>query len=294
MKINKALFSLASVLVSTALFAESAPELPPAANTEIPAVAAAPAENKFDFLEQNGQKFILVAQIPTVEANDEFAKNVGIMDQLRKSLLTLNEHKKIAFTEEEKAATDKKIAELTEELKKADATMAKAYGYSISRDYVHRIVETVLCLKLTDEEYEKAKAETGINPEKDLLVKGDDKYRRIAVIPDERANDEFRLNVQKMIALRERVVQMNKIIEKMPAGEEKTKASEEFEKEKKQLEENNEKMVKAYGYSVARSYLMEIAKSKLYVKVNEEEFLKAKKLSEEASIRADAKSVLAE
>ena len=34
-------------------------------------------------------------------------------------------------------------------------------------------------------------------------------------------------------------------------------------------------MVKVYGYSIARDYLMEIAVSKLYTKVTEEEFLRA-------------------
>ena len=43
-------------------------------------------------------------------------------------------------------------------------------------------------------------------------------------------------------------------------------------------------MIKQYGFSLARDYLMEIVESKLYTKVNEEEFLRAQKqASEKAS-----------
>lgn len=290
MKISKTLFFLASVLASTSLFAseEAKPE------TAAPAAEASANESKFDFIEQSGQKFILVASLPTAAANDEFTKNVGIMNQLRQTLITLNEHKKIAFTEAEKTATDEKINELTEELKKADQTMAKAYGYSISRDYIHLPVETVLYLKLTDEEYDAAKKNPEIKADKDLLVKGDDKFQRISVIAPERACAEFQLNVQKMIALRNRLVQMDKALANMPEGAEKDALKEEFEKGKTALDENNKKMVEAYGYSVARNYYMEIAKAKLYVKVNEEEFLKAQKAAEEEALRADAKSAIAD
>lgn len=295
MKINKTLFFLASVLASTPLFAseEAKPEIPAAAEAAVAADAAAP-EGKLDFIEQNGQKFILVVSLSTAAANDEFSKNVGVMNQLRQTLITLNEHKKIAFTDEEKKATDAKINELTEELKKADQTMAKAYGYSISRDYINMPVEMALYLKLTDEEYEAAKKNPEVKAETDLLVKGDDKFQRVSVIRPERACAEFQLNVQKMIALRNRLMQMDKALAKMPEGKEKDAFKEEFEKGKAALDENNKKMVETYGYSVARSYYMEIVKAKLYVKVNEEEFLKAQKAAEEEALRAEAKSAIAD
>ena len=157
-----------------------------------------------------------------------------------------------------------------------------------------RQVETVLYLKLTDEEYDAAKKNPEIKADKDLLVKGDDKFQRISVIAPERACAEFQLNVQKMIALRNRLVQMDKALANMPEGAEKDALKEEFEKGKTALDENNKKMVEAYGYSVARNYYMEIAKAKLYVKVNEEEFLKAQKAAEEEALRADAKSAIAD
>lgn len=68
---------------------------------------------------------------------------------------------------------------------------------------------------------------------------------------------------------------MDEAIKRMPEGEEKEKARAQFAENEKQLIEANEKMAKAYGYSIARDYYLEIAKSKLYTKVTEEEFLRA-------------------
>jgi hypothetical protein len=64
-------------------------------------------------------------------------------------------------------------------------------------------------------------------------------------------------------------------LKKMPEGEEKQKAEAQFSENEKKFLEANEQMVKVYGYSIARDYLMEIAVSKLYTKVTEEEFLRA-------------------
>ena len=42
-------------------------------------------------------------------------------------------------------------------------------------------------------------------------------------------------------------------------------------------------MIKQYVFSLARDYLMEIVESKLYTKVNEEEFLNAQKKASETA-----------
>lgn len=233
-------------------------------------------ETKLDYIEQNGLKFLHVSTLSTVEANQEFVRNVQIISQLRQTLIKLNEHRKMAFTEEERKATDEKIKELTEELNKGDQTMANSYGYSLSRDYIHVPVVTYVYLKLTEEEYTKMKeAEKELKVGEDFLVKGDDKYRRVSVISNEQGNLEFRTNVQKMQAMRNHLRQAAEALKKMPEGEEKQKAEAQFSENEKKFLEANEQMVKVYGYSIARDYLMEIAVSKLYTKVTEEEFLRA-------------------
>ena len=78
------------------------------------------------------------------------------------------------------------------------------------------------------------------------------------------------------------------------SGEQKAKIEEDMKKAEEVLVKNNEEMTKRYGFSLARDYLMEVEESKLYTQVNEEEFLKAEKAAEDASLAADAKAVIEE
>ena len=281
MKIKNTLSVLAAILASSVIgFSE---ESAPATNEVV-------EEKKLDYIEQNGTKFLHVSTLSTVEANREFMRNVQVIAQLRQTLIRLGEHRKIAFTEEERKVTDEKIKELTEQLNTGDQTMAKSYGYSLSRDYIHVPVVTYVYLKLTEEEYAKMKEEEkDLKVGEDFLVRDDDKYRRVAQITNEQGNAEFRRNVQSMMNWRNQLRQMDEVIKKMPEGEEKEKAKTQFSENEKQLIEANEKMVKAYGYSIARDYYMEVVKSKLYTKVTEEEFLRAEaqKALEDEALPAD-------
>lgn len=288
MEMKSKLLSFVALLGAVSLSADE--KVVPAGDVEATPIAAetelASEKKSFDWIERDGQKYLLVSKLDSVKANEEFMKNVQIIGQLRQALLKLDEHRKIAFTEEEKKATDEKIKELSDKLTEGNKTMAEAYGYSLTRDYVHIPVVTNVYLKLTDEEYEKMKDKLELG--KDLIVKGDDKYSRVSQIPNEKANEEFRRNVQYMLATQNRLRQINEALKKMPEGEQKEKAKAQFETEEKGLIEDNKKMFDAYGYSIARNYYMEIENSKLYIKVTEEEFLRAEAKS---AISDDAAAV---
>ncbi|MCD8283867.1 MAG: hypothetical protein LUD39_03265 [Opitutae bacterium] len=235
-------------------------------------------QSKLDYIEQNGHKFIHVSTISTAAANEQFMRNVQLVQQQRQALVSLNR----ILSPEEKAAIATQLKNREENLNKNNAEMAKAYGFSLARDYVHQLVRTRVFLKLTEEEYAKAKGDSSI-PSDHLLVKGDTKYRLISEIPTADANDQFRHNVQVMQALRNRVVALRDSVAKMPEGDAKAKAQEELKKQAESLEENNKQMVAKYGFSLARDYLMEVVESKLYTRVNEEEFLKASQKAAEAN-----------
>ncbi len=234
-------------------------------------------QTKLDYLEQGGNKYVHISTISTAAANEQFMRNVQLVQQQRQALVSLNR----ILSADEKAAIATQLKAREESLNKNNAEMAKAYGFSLVRDYVHQLVKTRVFLKLTEEEYAKAKDDPAV-PKDQLLVKGDTKYRLISEIPTADANSQFRHNVQVMQALRNRVVAMRDSAAKMPEGEAKTKAQEELKRETESLEENNKKMVEKYGFSLARDYLMEVVESKLYTKVNEEEFLKAAQKADEA------------
>lgn len=248
--------------------------------------------SKLDFIEQNGQKFIHVSTIGTVDANRQFMQNVNLVNQQRRQISILDEARKLVSTKEAQDALAKEIENAAKKLAENNQTMAKSYGYSLDRKYIHAIVKTRVFIKLTDEEYKKAKEDPETKPE-DLLVKGDDKFRLIAVIPTVEANNDFRRNVQLVQAQRNQLVQMKQAAD-ASSGEQKAKIEEDMKKAEEVLVKNNEEMTKRYGFSLARDYLMEVEESKLYTQVNEEEFIKAEKAAEDASLAADAKAVIEE
>lgn len=275
MKTKNILTFISALLVSASFAgAEDAKTPSTTPNNNSTTMADKTASSKLDFIEQGGKKFIHVSTINTVEANTQFMQNVQIINNQRQALIDLDKRKKEAFTDGEKTEIDKKIKELSERLAKDNDAMSRAYGYSLTRNYMHVIVKTRVFLKLTDEEYAKAKEDEKTKPE-ELLVKGDDKFRLIAEIPGVEANNVFRQNVQLMQAQRERFVQMNEALKTMADGEEKKKLQEEAKKAEETLIKNNEEMTRLYGFSLARNYLMDVEESKLYAQVNEEEFLQA-------------------
>ena len=248
------------------------------------------ATSKLDFIEQNGQKFIHVSTIGTVDANRQFMQNVNLVNQQRQQIALLDEARKIVAEQATRDALTKEIETAAKKLDENNAAMLKAYGYSLAGKYIHAIVKTRIFIKLTEEEYKKVKEDPETKSE-DLLVKGDDKFRLIAVIPGVEENNNFRRNVQLVQAQRNQLIQMKKADE-TATGEQKAKLEEEIKKAEETLIKNNEEMTKRYGFSLARDYLMEVEESKLYTLVNEEQFLKAEKLAEEAALSADAKKVI--
>lgn len=246
--------------------------------------------SKLDFIEQNGQKFIHVSTIGTVDANRQFMQNVNLVNQQRQQIALLQQAQKIVATEEARNALAKEIETAGKKLTENNATMAKSYGYSLDRKYIHAIGKTRIFIKLSDEEYKKAKEDPETKAE-DILVKGDDKFRLIAVIPGVEENNNFRRNVQLVQAQRNQLVQMKQAAD-AATGEQKTKIEEEMKKAEEVLLKNNEEMTKRYGFSLARDYLMEVEESKLYTLVNEEEFINAEKAAEQAALAADAKAIV--
>ncbi len=281
MKNRNNLLALASILFLAPLAGVAAED-----NTATtPAVSAGASSQAFDYIEQNGQKYVNISSINSVAGNDEFMRNVQVVNGQRQRLVALENLRQGALTEDFKKAAEEEIAALTKRLEEDNKKMTETYGYSISRDYIHVPVVTLIYLKLTDEEYAKTKDEPNLK-DGDLLVRGDTKYRLIAKIPTAEENQIFRRNVQVMQTRRENVVRMAKALETMPAGAQRDELQANYDKEAKQLEEDNKKMVEKYGFSLARDYLMEIEVSKLYAKVTEEEFLKAEA---QAKLNAPAK-----
>ena len=113
------------------------------------------------------------------------------------------------------------------------------------------------------------------------------KLVRVATLKSVEANREFQNNVQLLQAQRQQAVELGTALEKEPNAAKKKELKTTVDELMAKLNENNEKMVKAYGFSLNRNYSMIVETSHIYMFVSDEEAAKLEK--EQAAAEAAAK-----
>ena len=272
---------------SVATSTSSAPEKPaqqPAAPAQQPAAPAqqpaAPAQQPADVSNPSQQQTVLVkiASIDGVAANEEFTRNVQVIQSQRQEIVKLN-----ASTNEAAAGSDARKAlqsQLDAAVKKLETdneTMAKSYGYSIMRNYVRVPENSQIFVVLTEEEIAKQPAPTdGTAPSKTL---------KVCSLNDAQANQSFQDTVQKLQQMRQLAITAKDALDKAIDVNDKAYKQGQFDQLMKQLNEANSAATKAYAFNLNRQYVMSIEKSTLYVQASPEEAAAAEK----ANAGADAK-----
>ena len=97
------------------------------------------------------------------------------------------------------------------------------------------------------------------------------KLVRVATLKTVEANREFTGNVQLLQAQRQAAVELKGAVDKETDAKKKKELQTQLDQILAKLNDNNEKMQKHYGFSLARNYTMEIETSHIYLHVTEEE-----------------------
>ena len=218
---------------------------------------------------QNKSVLVKVVTIDGVVANDEFTRNVQVVQAQRQEIVRLNEALQKA---DAGAARDQAQAQLDAAVKKLEAdnqTMSKTYGYSIMRNYVRVPDVSQILVVLTEEEIAKQPAPTdGSAPSKTL---------KVCSLNDTQANQSFQDNVQKLQQMRQQAVAAKDALDKATETNDKAYKQGQFDQLLKQLNDANAEATKAYAFNLNRQYQMQIEKSTLYVQATPEEAAAAAK-----------------
>ena len=218
---------------------------------------------------QNKSVLVKVATIDGLVANDEFTRNVQVVQALRQEIARLNE---VLQKADAGAARDQAQAQLDAAVKKLEAdnqTMSKTYGYSILRNYVRVPDVSQILVVLTEEEIAKQPAPTdGSAPSKTL---------KVCSLNDTQANQSFQDNVQKLQQMRQQAVAAKDALDKATETNDKAYKQGQFDQLLKQLNDANAEATKAYAFNLNRQYQMQIEKSTLYVQATPEEAAAAAK-----------------
>lgn len=114
------------------------------------------------------------------------------------------------------------------------------------------------------------------------------KLIRVATLTTPEANREFQDNVQLLQAQRQKAAELNSAMEKETDPTKKAALKTELEQWMAKLNENNDKMQKAYGFSLTRNYTMEIEKAHIYMLVSDEEAAAFEKAQKAEAQKAEA------
>jgi len=103
------------------------------------------------------------------------------------------------------------------------------------------------------------------------------KLVRVSTLKNVESNREFQANVQVMQAMRQQAVELNAAHDKETNATKKKEFKAKLDEAMKNLNDNNQKMVKAYGFSLDRNYTMVIETAHVYMFVSDEEAAKIEK-----------------
>ena len=112
------------------------------------------------------------------------------------------------------------------------------------------------------------------------------KLVRVASLNTVQANQEFQANVQLLQRQRQLAVELSAAVEKEKDAAKKKELKAQLEKSVALLNDNNDKMQKAYGFSLARNYTLEIEVAHIYLQVTPEEAIASLHAAAEAAITA--------
>lgn len=109
------------------------------------------------------------------------------------------------------------------------------------------------------------------------------KLLKVCTLNTAQANKEFQANVQLVQAQRQLAIEANAAFEKETDTKKKADLKKKLDALLAKLNENNQKMIKTYGFSLERSYTVSIEKADVYMLVTDEEAAKIEKAQAEAA-----------
>ena len=220
-----------------------------------------------------------LVKISTIEgkaANDEFTRNVQVLQAERQDIVKLNTATNSAAAGSEarkelQTQLDAAVARLDADNK----TMAKTYGYSILRNYVRIPEVSEIYIVLTEEEMAKQPAPTdGTAPAKTI---------KVVTLNDAQGNQSFQTTVQNLQNLRQQAAAIKASLDVATNDKDRAYHQGQFDFIMKQLNQANAEATKIYAFNLNRQYVMSIDRSTLYMAATPEEAAAANKTNAEGT-----------
>ncbi len=139
----------------------------------------------------------------------------------------------------------------------------KAFGITL-------ITGTVLALGVATAQFDNLQIEDAPEPQAEQKAQ-QKKLVRVCSLNNVQANQEFQRNVRLVQSQRQQAIQLNNQIENASSPEEKKQFQQQLDSIMAKLNENNQKMIKTYGFSLTRNYTVVVETAHVYMFVSDKE-----------------------
>lgn len=244
---------------------------------------ADPKAAQVEVLEVEGKRFVLVRNFAAVEDFANFERNVQVINQKRQEAQQVQQLAQIALTTPEREARSKEFEAKLAVLQSDNATMAKNYGFDLSRQYL--VVQTKLNVlsALSNEEYIKLAADKEFKSES-VVNAGDKKFLNRGSVSGAVEVEAFKLQVQRVMETRRALQQLVDLQPRLTKDADKKKVEDAVKNAQGEVNAALEEFKKSRGYDLPGEITLQTAEAKLYTLLSDEE---SKRLSDQTPAKKD-------
>jgi type II secretory pathway pseudopilin PulG len=244
---------------------------------------ADPKAAQVEVLEVEGKRFVLVRNFAAVEDFANFERNVQVINQKRQEAQQVQQLAQIALTTPEREARSKEFEAKLAVLQSDNATMAKNYGFDLSRQYL--VVQTKLNVlsALSNEEYIKLAADKEFKSES-VVNAGDKKFLNRGSVSGAVEVEAFKLQVQRVMETRRALQQLVDLQPRLTKDADKKKVEDAVKNAQGEVNAALEEFRKSRGYDLPGEITLQTAEAKLYTLLSDEE---SKRLSDQTPAKKD-------
>lgn len=244
---------------------------------------ADPKAAQVEVLEVEGKRFVLVRNFAAVEDFANFERNVQVINQKRQEAQQVQQLAQIALTTPEREARSKEFEAKLAVLQSDNATMAKNYGFDLSRQYL--VVQTKLNVlsALSNEEYIKLAADKEFKSES-VVNAGDKKFLNRGSVSGAVEVEAFKLQVQRVMETRRALQQLVDLQPRLTKDADKKKVEDAVKNAQSEVNAALEEFRKSRGYDLPGEITLQTAEAKLYTLLSDEE---SKRLSDQSPAKKD-------
>ena len=256
--------------------ASAAPQKAAEKPAEATTAVQVPAQEKIgDVVMLGSNAFMLVRVFDTPQKNDTFQRNVNIMRQYAQAISEYKLKLEKIENSDERAELQNKIKQLEDEFESNEKAMIRIYSFASNRQYRQVFLKTSICVPLTADELSNLRSASGMELDPLKIIERDGKnFYIMKNVDGAKANEELQKAIAFTLTRRAEADKLRVKLSETTDPTEQMSLTEKISLAEKALKQNEDELKQKYGLGDAKSYIIEVDLSKLYLVLTQEELLK--------------------